>query len=343
MSYLSSQPGDCLVDITELHKAFPAPQSVAAFLRRSRAGKNQVLSGATLTANSGDYVALLGANGAGKTTVLKTIATLLHPDAGHVRVQGMDTRREERRVREIVGYVMADERSFHWRLSAFRNLDFFARLDGIGGAEREPRIRYLLERLDLASAGERPFGQFSTGMKQRLAVARALLKRPTILLMDEPTRSIDQAHAAEVWRLVQEEVELASGCLILVTHQIQEALSLCNRVAILADGKIVLDTTASALGRYAGDLDGFTVSVRGLSPKNLERLKMFQGIRDVRVASQVAGEQLLEVVTVKGDGAMPGFLGELTGMGATICSLQRATPLQGVVERLLAESRELSA
>ncbi len=332
-----------LVEIDGIAKVFKPSGLIARALRRPTPTPVQVLNDVTLNVRRGEFVALLGANGAGKTTILKTVATLLHPDAGHVRVFGLDTKDAERQVREVVGYVMADERSFHWRLSAARNLDFFARLDGIGGAERESRIHYLLERLDLASAGERPFGQFSTGMKQRLAVARALLKRPTVLLMDEPTRSIDHAHAADVWRLVREEVELASGCLILVTHQIQEALSLCNRVAILADGKIVLDTTAAALGRYAGDLDGFTVSVRGLSAGNLERLKMFQGIRDVRVASQVAGEQLLEVLTLKGDGPMPGFLGELTGMGATICSLQRATPLQGVVERLLAESRELSA
>lgn len=335
---------NALVEVSGLQKRFAATRSVVQMLRRRpRSEPVEVLSGVALTVRQGDFVALLGANGAGKTTILKTIATLLLPDEGTVRVLSRDISEEGSGLREVVGYVMADERSFHWRLSAARNLDFFARLDGLGGAERESRIRYLLERLDLASAGERPFGQFSTGMKQRLAVARALIKRPTVLLMDEPTRSIDQAHAEDVWRLVREEVELASGCLILVTHQIQEAVSLCNRVAILADGKIVLDTTATALGRYAGDLDGFTVSVRGLKSGDLERLKMFQGIRDVRVASQVAGEQLLEVLTLKGDGPIPGFLGELTGMGATIYSLQRATPLQGVVERLLADSRELSA
>ena len=86
------------------------------------------------------------------------------------------------------------------------------------------------------------------------------------------------------------------------------------------------------MGRYAADMDGFTVSVRGLAPGNLDQLRSFHGIRDVRVASQVAGEQWLEVWTRNGDAPMAGFLGELTGLGATICSLQRATPLQGVVE-----------
>ena len=172
-------------------------------------------------------------------------------------------------------------------------------------------------------------------MKQRLAVARALLKGPRVLLMDEPTRSIDPAHAAEVWRLVRDEVSEVSGCLLMVTHQIQEALTLCSRVAILADGQVVLDTTAGAMERYASDLDGFTVSVRGLSGDHLARLRLIQGIRDVRVVSQMAGEQMLEVMTFNGDTPMAAFLAEITGLGATICALNRATPLQGVVERLL--------
>jgi ABC-2 type transport system ATP-binding protein len=333
-----------LVEVTGLRKRFPGPNRVARVLgRRGAQAEREVLQGVDLRVEVGDFVALLGSNGAGKTTILKTIATLLRPDAGSVRVLGRDVVEHERRVRESVGFVLADERSFHWRLSASQNLDFFARLDGIPASSRGSRIDYLLGRLDLKDAAHRPFGQFSTGMKQRLAVARALLKQPTVLLMDEPTRSIDSSHASDVWRLVCEEVESASGCLVLVTHQIQEALTLCNRVAILADGKIVLDTSASTLSRFATEVDGFTVSVRGLSARDIERLGMFPGIRAVRIASQVADEKMLEVQTARGTAVMPAFLGELTGMGATICSLQRATPLQGVVERLLLESRGLSA
>ena len=236
----------------------------------------------SIDVDRGDFVALLGGNGVGKTTLLKTIATLLVPDTGHVTVLGHDAEREPKVVRASVGYVMADERSFHWRLDSRQNLDFFARLDGISRKERAPRIDYLLDRLDLASASDRLFGQFSTGMKQRLAVARALLKRPRVLLMDEPTRSIDPSHAADVWRLVQDEVSEVDGCLLMVTHQIQEALSLCSRVAILAEGRIVLDTSATAMEKYASDQDGFTVSVRGLANSDIPRLRRIAGIRDVQ-------------------------------------------------------------
>lgn len=327
---------DAMIHIEGLHKAFRRP-GLRSFLRRGSVASHEVLKGVELDVQRGDYVALLGANGAGKTTILKTAATLLMPDSGSVSVMGLDVAREGRAVRDVTGYVLADERSFHWRLSAAENLEFFAQLDGIAGERGKARVRYLLDRLDLTSAGSRPFGEFSTGMKQRLAVGRALLKSPRVLLMDEPTRSIDPAHAADVWRLVREEVEAVHGCLVLVTHQIQEALSLCTRVAILAEGHIVLDTSAAALEKIATDLDGFTVSVRGLTATGLPQLARVAGVRDVKIASQVAGEQILEVSTMKGqDLPLGGFIQELTSMGAIVCSLQRATPLQSVVERLLA-------
>lgn len=334
---------EAMIRIEGLHKTFRRP-GLRSFLRPGSVASHEVLKGVDLEVERGDYVALLGANGVGKTTVLKSVATLLMPDRGSVSVMGMDVARDQRAVRDVTGYVLADERSFHWRLTAAENLEFFAQLDGISGERGRSRVHYLLDRLDLTSAGNRPFGEFSTGMKQRLAVGRALLKSPRVLLMDEPTRSIDPAHAADVWRLVREEVEAVHGCLVLVTHQIQEALSLCTRVAILAEGRIVLDTSAAALEKIATDLDGFTVSVRGLPRAGLTQLASVTGVRDVKIASQVAGEQVLEVSTMKGQELPLGeFIQELTAMGATVCSLQRATPLQSVVERLLAPPSALKA
>ncbi|MCK9518164.1 MAG: ABC transporter ATP-binding protein [Dehalococcoidia bacterium] len=326
-----------MVQLCGIQKAF-AERSLARTLRLRRGGqaRQHVLRGVDLSVAQGDFLALLGANGAGKTTILKIVATLLLPDAGSARVLGADVTRHRSIAAENVGYVMADERSFHWRLTAEENLDFFARLDRLSPRERKLRVRELLTRLDLHSAGNRPFGQFSTGMKQRLAVARALLKRPSILLMDEPTRSIDPAHAAAVWQLVREEIAAADGCLVVVTHQVQEALSLCSRVAILADGQVALDTTASTMERYAGNLTGISLSVRALPQGGIEQLRCVPGVRDVRVASQLGGEQLLEVWTADGDLPLAGLIGEITGMGGAVCSLQRATPLQAVVERLLA-------
>jgi ABC-2 type transport system ATP-binding protein len=322
-----------MIELENLRKSFRPGSALRRVIGRPLPPVD-VLRGVDLTVERGDFLALLGANGAGKTTILKTIATLLLPDAGTVRVLGHDAVAEARRIRGQVGYVLADERSFHWRLGARENLEFFAALSGLHGPETRRRIDHLLDRLDLSRAGDRDFGAFSTGMKQRLAVARALLPRPRVLLMDEPTRSIDAAHAAEVWRLVRDQVEAVEGCVVLVTHQIQEALATCGRIALLADGQIALDTSSRQMGALTSELDGFTLAVRGLAARDLRVLEQHPGIRSVRVASQLAGEQTLELWTAGGDAPLAGFISELTALGATICSLQRATPLQGVLERL---------
>jgi energy-coupling factor transporter ATP-binding protein EcfA2 len=155
--------------------------------------------------------------------------------------------------------------------------------------------------------------------------------------MDEPTRSVDAAHADDVWRLVRTEIESVEGCVVLVTHQFEEALAQSARIAVLADGRIGLDSRTDRLGSLAVGLDGFTLSVRGLAPCDLAALARFPGVRDIRVASQlVAGEQTLEVWTHESDLPLAGFLGQLTLSGATICSLQRSPPLHGILERLTA-------
>ncbi|MCC7363111.1 MAG: ABC transporter ATP-binding protein [Dehalococcoidia bacterium] len=323
-----------LVRLEDVHKAFARASGPSWRLWRERL-RVPVLSGVTFEVEAGGRLALLGANGAGKTTVLKSIATLLTPDSGRVEVCGFDAVRSGRQVRELVSYVLADERSFHWRLTGRQNLEFFADLNGLSKTATRQRIRRLLDRLDLSSAADMGFWQYSTGMKQRLAIARALLVRPRVLLMDEPTRSIDASHAAEAWQLVREEIDAADGCLVLVTHQLQEAFSLCSRVAILADGRVALETTADSLHAVTADLDGFTLTVRSLSSAALAAGQAFPGVREFRLCSQMGDEQVVELWAADATFALGDFLGKLTESGVTVCALQRTTPIQGVLQRLL--------
>lgn len=328
-----------LVLVEGVSKSFTPAGPLRRLLRRS-APVQQVLRGVDLAVDRGDWLALMGVNGAGKTTLLKVLAGLLLPDSGRASVAGFDVIREEQQARGLAGYVLADERSFYWRLTARQNLEFFAALNGLHGRAARDRICTLLDRLDLLDVADTSFATFSSGMKQRLAVARALLVRPRVLLMDEPARSLDAGHAAALWQFVREEISDRDGCVILVTHQVEEALTQCQQAAILDDGRIVLNTAVHNLRPAASVLDGYTIAVRGLSPAGLNALRTFQGVRDIRVASQTGGEQLLEVWTHNGDLPLAGFIGELTGAGATLCSLQRAAPLQGVLEQVTAHLRE---
>ena len=254
-------------------------------LLRSRRAPVEVLRGVDFELTAGEWLAVMGSNGAGKTTLLKVIAGLLLPSGGTVRVDGHDVARDLRAVGATVGYALADERSFNWRLSARHNLWFYAGLERLGGSEGRARVAGLLERLDLADDADRPFFELSTGMRQRLAIARALLKRPRVLLMDEPTRSVDAVHAAELWPLVRGELEESEGCAILVTHFAQDAVAQCPRVASLEDGRL-REWTASEAVPARSTRRQLTVTVRDLRPEAVEALRGLPGVTSLSVREQ---------------------------------------------------------
>lgn len=196
------------------------------------------LRGVDLRVAEGEIFALLGPNGAGKTTLLKIFSCLVLPDAGRAVVRG-DSTTAEHRVKRNIGLVHSDERSFYWRLSARENLRFFATLYDVPPREADSRIDGLLDQVDLLDSADRPFSDFSSGMKQRTAIARALLHDPPILLMDEPTRSLDPAAALELRRFVVDELNRRHGrTILLASHNLREVETMADRVAILVRGRV---------------------------------------------------------------------------------------------------------
>jgi ABC-2 type transport system ATP-binding protein len=245
-----------ILTVRSLTKRFPVRRSWLETLRRPFGGTTvAALSDVSLEVREGEFFGLLGPNGAGKTCLLKTVATLLEPDGGEVRVAGYDVVRDAPRVRSIVSPCLANERSLLWRLSAEENLLFHADLVGIPRAEVSRRIREVTDAVGLGDAGIKLVGQFSSGMLQRLLIARALLTRPRLLLLDEPTRSLDPIAAREFRRFLRKELVEQRGCgVILATHSADEALELCDRVGLLHQGHLLASGTARALGeRYVGE------------------------------------------------------------------------------------------
>ena len=180
---------------------------------------------------------LLGPNGSGKSTTLKLISTMLLPDRGHVVVQGCDTRRHGQAVRRNVGFALASERSFFPRLTIRENLEFFAALENVRRGEVSNRIQAVLSCVSLTDVASKQVMKLSAGMYQRLGIARALIKRPAILLLDEPTRSLDAAATDELWRLIR--VMSSMGITVLLaTHNFEEATAVCDRVAFLKEGEL---------------------------------------------------------------------------------------------------------
>lgn len=241
------------IEVENLVKRYPKSRrwrDIARFRPREEA---EALRGIALSVPRGQVHGLLGANGAGKTTLLKILATLVMPTSGCARVQGLDVVAEAPRVRERIGFVVAEERSFYWRLSGRDNLMFFAALQDLAGAERARRVDESLEIAGLSADADRPYREYSSGMRQRLSIARGLLARPEILLMDEPTRALDPPSAHWIRRFVRERLARDRGTTVLLaTHDLLEAETTCDALSLVEGGRIVASGTPSELKRPLG-------------------------------------------------------------------------------------------
>jgi len=210
------------------------------FAGRSQAPVRYALRDVSFSLSQGETLGLLGPNGAGKTTLLKIIATLLFPTSGSVFVHGREVSKDSVEARRQMGLVTSDERSFYWRLTGRQNLSFFAALYGIPQRRAAQTTATLLEVLGLTAAADRPFLEYSSGMKQKLAIARGLLNEPRIVLYDEPTRSLDPVSAQQIRRWIQEtHLRGRRQTHLLATNQLQEAEQLCDRVIIINQGSVI--------------------------------------------------------------------------------------------------------
>jgi ABC-2 type transport system ATP-binding protein len=253
---------DAAVVLRGLTKSFAKPRSWRAILTGKKLPPVRALSDVSCEVRPGEFFGLLGENGAGKTTLFKILATLVTPDAGSATVCGYDVRADADQVREVLAPVIADERSLNWRLSARENMRLFAVLHGLRGAEAARRIDELIALVSLTEAADRLVSGFSSGMKQRLLVARTLLARPRVLLLDEPTRSLDPISARAFRAFLRQEVAVANGCTVLLaTHNAEEAFELCDRVGVLHRGRLIAVGQTADLAKDVGE-DRFAVWIR---------------------------------------------------------------------------------
>ncbi len=252
---LPEAPADeVVVCLEHLKKRFPVRRTLRhTLLHPFNAQYAQVLQGISFEVRRGEFFGLLGPNGAGKTTLFKILATLILPDEGDATVAGYDLLRQPAAVRRALSPVIADERSLYWRLSAWENLRLYAVLQGLRGRVLEARIGEVLEVVGLEKVGSKMVGQYSSGMKQRLLIARALVARPQVLLLDEPTRSLDPISARRFRTFLRETILRDQGCTILLaTHNTDEARDLCDRVAILDRGRLLALGTTEELSQEIG-------------------------------------------------------------------------------------------
>lgn len=195
------------------------------------------LEGIDLEVSTGDCLAVLGHNGSGKTTLLRLLAGVLTPDAGRLSVMGYDAVAEPARLRGSVGVHMGEDRSWYWRLSGRENLEFFATVSGVSGMRRH-RVDELLRLVGLAEAAERRVGEYSSGMRARLGLARSQLGTSPLLVLDEPTRSLDAQGSAELGEVLRKLKAESATTVVLATHDVDQAAALADQVVILDAGRV---------------------------------------------------------------------------------------------------------
>jgi ABC-type multidrug transport system ATPase subunit len=231
----------CALAVEDLVKYFPVPQTgVRAFLNPFSPLTHPALLGVSFRVEAGEVAALIGANGSGKSTLLRILATLLVPTRGTARVSGYDVERQSSQVRAQLGFHSATDGGFYERLTARENLQFFAAMNNRFDADATRRLGQLTELMGMGEFIDSQMRTLSTGQVHRVALARAMIHGPSLLLLDEPTRSLDPIAAAEFRRFLKTELVERQGTTILfASHTLAEVEQLADRVAMLDKGKML--------------------------------------------------------------------------------------------------------
>lgn len=230
------------VEVRDIRKVFITKKK--KFLKATEKKEFKAVDGVNFDIYKGEIFGLLGPNGAGKTTTIKMITGLLRPTSGTVKVMGEDVDKKPLKALGNIGTVLAGDRSIYWKLTARENLEYFAALYGCNRKEAKKRAQNILERLELTEKADELVEKFSTGMKQKVALGKALIPNAPVVLLDEPTLGLDPQSALNLRKIIL-DIKREGRTVLLTTHYMEEADFLSDRIAIIDNGKII------ALGVFA--------------------------------------------------------------------------------------------
>jgi ABC-2 type transport system ATP-binding protein len=333
-----------VLSVNRLSKTYPVPLArLKRFFRRRIKPPVEALRDVSFQIRAGEIFGLIGRNGAGKTTLLKTVATLVQPTSGTVTVNGFDSVRDDAKVRAQLGLASAEERSFYWRLTVQQNLVFFARLYGLTEKDTRRRVNELIEQFEMEELRKRRFGELSTGNKQRMAVARALLSEPPILLLDEPTRSLDPLAASKMRAFVAGlRHRNPPATVFLTSHNLAEIEELCERVAVISRGRIRALDTPRNLRSLLTSTHRVKLTLRGVE-RGRAALLFSDEFEDVAITEEERGDLTVAFTREREDGRLDAALRLARAQGWTVVACESEHPsLLEVLERYEREEEEES-
>ena len=274
------------IEILHLSHTFSTPRGPVSALRDI-----------SLEIEPGEFFGLFGPNGAGKTTLIRVLTTLILPTQGSAAIFGHDVVRQAGQARAHLGLVFSNENSFYGRLTGRQNLEFFAALQNLSRADGRRQIDSLLELFGLTAAGNTPFQYYSTGMRQKMNVVRALLHDPPVLFLDEPTKGMDVLTAETLRRLLRDElVQRRHKTVLLTTHDLQEMEALCDRVGILDEGRLGAVGAPAALIQQASASVVYRLELAGVADGLVDDLGRLAGVRSVAVVTHSTAGLVLDLV-----------------------------------------------
>jgi ABC-2 type transport system ATP-binding protein len=295
-------------------------------LFRSEKRSVEALKSVTLEVRPGEIFGLLGPNGAGKTTLIKIITTLLIPTSGEAWVNGFHVVHNEDKVRASVGCMLMGERGLYWKLTGRENLEYFGALYHLSPAMRRRRAVETLDLLNLAGIADRTVETYSSGQKMMLAFGKALINDAPLLVLDEPTNTLDLPSASQL-RLIVRRLNAEGKTVIYTTHIMAEAETLCDRVAIIDHGQLLALGTLADL-KESLQRDHVTHVEGVISAKATDAVRLLPWVKQATRADQ-DGSSLLTVVTEAGQQNLPELIEALTRNGAL---LQKIAPEEPTLE-----------
>ena len=332
---------DLAIEAHQLVKQFPAragtgdkPKEGQAvrkrgfwpFVKKEPKALFTAVNGVDLEIHRGEIFGLLGPNGAGKSTTIRMLCTLLEPTSGTAKVNGFDVVKQANEVRRNLGTLLAGERSIYWKLTGRENLEYFAALYHIPAAVTKKRVDELLERMEIKDRADELVEKYSTGMRQRIAIAKALLARPPILLLDEPTLGLDPQAARNLRELIA-QLKQEGHTILLTTHYMEEADQLSDRIGIIDTGKVIALDTPEGLKRRIDQKEVIRLELTGWHDDLADSLKTISGIETVTTRQQ--GETDLWEVNMQAQNsraALPRIVEIISGNGTRLVNMNIVKP-----------------
>jgi len=282
---------EAIVKVDNVKKYFYSKKK--KFFRVVEKKEFKAVDGVSFEINKGEVFGLLGPNGAGKTTVIKMITGLLRPTSGQIKIKGLDVDKNSIEALRNLGTVLAGDRSIYWKLTARENLEYFGALYGLNKKEGAKRADEILKKLGLVDKADELVEKYSTGMKQKVALGKALMPNAPIVLLDEPTLGLDPQSALNLREIIL-DIKNEGRTVLLTTHYMEEADFLSDRIAIMDGGKIIALDTPENLKSRLNDTKSIKVELNNCSEEFLECIRNIEEVDKV-ISTYIEDKRIYEI------------------------------------------------